>query len=133
MCLCVCVCVSVCVVYACLYCCKCIQICLGVFNGYIHTCRNSSLSRFFEEFFAVLSSLRNERDHSTLMAMVKRKVDFKDPVEVEYASLLTLYALGFVSKQLALRHKVGIIHESATDCQVSSSEGIIEVTTETCQ
>ena len=48
-------------------------------------------------------------------------------------SLLTPYALGFVSKQLALRHKVGVIQESATNCQVSSSEGILKVTAETCQ
>ena len=67
------------------------------------------------------------------MAMVKRRVDLKDPVEIEYASLITPYALGFVSKQLALKQKVGIIHESATDCQVSSSEVILKVTTETCQ
>ena len=66
----------------------------------MYTC---SLSRFFEQFFSVLSSLRNERDHATLMAMVKRRVDLKDPVEIEYASLITPYALGFVSKQLALR------------------------------
>jgi hypothetical protein len=41
-------------------------------------------------------------------------VDIKDPVEMEYAALLTLYALAFVSKQLALRSKVAVIHESAT-------------------
>ena len=33
------------------------------------------------------------------MSMVKKKADLK---EIEYASLLTPYALGFVSKQLAL-------------------------------
>ena len=60
--------------------------------------RNSSLSKFFDQFFAVLSSLRNKRDHATLMALAKRKVDIKDPVEMEYASLLTPYALAFVSK-----------------------------------
>ena len=99
----------------------------------LYICRNSSLSKFFDQFFAVLSSLRNERDHTTLMALAKRKVDIKDPIELEYASLLTPYALGFVSKQLALRHKVGVIQESATNCQVSSSEGILKVTAETCQ
>ena len=76
--------------------------------------RNSSLSKFFDQFFAVLSSLRNERDHATLMALAKRKVDIMDPVEMEYAALLTPYALGFVSQQLALRNKVAVIHESAT-------------------
>lgn len=95
--------------------------------------RNSSLSKFFDQFFAVLSSLRNERDHTTLMALAKRKVDIKDPIEEEYAALLTPYALGFVSKQLALRNKVAVIHESATYFQVTSSEGVLKVTVEKCE
>ena len=95
--------------------------------------RNSSLSKFFDQFFAVLSSLRNERDHATLMALAKRKVDIKDPVEMEYVALLTPYALGFVSKQLALRNKVAVIHESATYSQVTSSEGVLKVTAEKCE
>ena len=32
----------------------------------------ASLATFFDQFFAVLSCLRNERDHVTLMAMVKK-------------------------------------------------------------
>lgn len=89
--------------------------------------------KFFEQFFAVLSSLRNERDHNTLMALVKRKVDIKDHVETEYASFLTPYACSFVLKQLALRHKVAIILESDTECQVSTSEGILKATAESCE
>ena len=53
----------------------------------LYICRNSSLSKFFDQFFAVLSSLQNERDHTTLMALAKRKVDIKDPIELEYASI----------------------------------------------
>ena len=30
----------------------------------------SSLSKFFDQVFAVLATLRNERDHATLMALV---------------------------------------------------------------
>ena len=95
--------------------------------------RNNSLSKFFDQFFAVLSSLRNECDHATLMALAKRKVDIRDPVEMEYAALLTPYALGFVSKQLALRNKVAVIHESATSSQVTSSEGVLKVTAGKCE
>lgn len=65
--------------------------------------------------------------------MVKRKVNVKDPLEIEYASILTPYALNFVSKQLALRQKVRILQESLTDCLVSTSEGILKVFTEKCQ
>jgi len=60
------------------------------------------------------------------MALVKKKVDIKNPVETEYASFLTTYAYSFVSKQLALKHKVGIILESDAECQVSTSEGILK-------
>lgn len=67
------------------------------------------------------------------MTLAKRKVDIKDPVEMEYAAVLTPYALGFVSKQLALRNKVTVIHESATSFQVSSSQGVLKVTTENCE
>ena len=81
----------------------------------------------------MLSTLRNERDHATLMALVKKSVDLKDEVEIKYASLLTPYALRFVSRQLSLREKVNVVHESTTDCQVSSSEGILQVTTHQCQ
>ena len=104
-----------------------------IYYNHVIMCRNSSLSKFFEQFFAVLSSLQNERDHATLMALAKRIVDIKDPVEMEYVAVLTPYALGFVSKQLALRNKVTVIHESATSFQVSSSQGILKVTTENCK
>ena len=45
----------------------------------------------------MLSSLRNERDHNTLMAMIKKRVDLQDPIVIDYSSILTPYALGFVS------------------------------------
>ena len=43
------------------------------------------------QFFAVLACLRNERDHSTLMAMVKKPVLAFPPEspEVKYAEVLT--------------------------------------------
>lgn len=73
------------------------------------------MSRFFDQFFAVLSTLRNERDHkNTLMALVKRNVLLVDPVEKEYSSLLTPYAMRFVTQQLQLRNKVAIVHASGT-------------------
>lgn len=95
--------------------------------------RYNNLSKFFEEFFAVLTSLRNERDHTTVMAMVKRNVGVKDALEVEYSSFLTPYALSFVSKQLALRKKVRIIQDSPNECLASTSEGVLKVSMEKCQ
>lgn len=95
--------------------------------------RYNSLLKFFEQFCAVLSSLRNERDHSTLMAMVKKRVDLQDPVVVKYSTILTPYALGFVSKQLVLRKKISIIQEFDVVCLISSLQGILKVDVESCQ
>ena len=83
--------------------------------------------------FLLFCQVRNEHDHSTLLALVKRRVDIKDHVEAEYVSLLTPYDCSSVSKQLALSHKVGIILESDTGYQVSTSEGILKVTAENCK
>lgn len=66
------------------------------------------------------------------MAMVKKRVDLQDPVEIQYSAILTPYALGFVSKQLALRKKVSIIREFDVVCLISSSQGILKVSTESC-
>ena len=95
--------------------------------------RYSTLLHFYEHFYALLSTLRNERDHCTLMAMVKKRVDLKDHVEIEYSSILTPYALSYVSKQLSLRTKVTIISEHEQECHVSSSEGILKVTVDGCR
>ena len=66
------------------------------------------------------------------MALAERWVDIQNPVELEYASLLTPYALSHVVKQLALRSKVGVIQEAGNMCQVSSSEGVLRVTPNKC-
>ena len=68
----------------------------------------------------------------TLMAMVKKKVDLKDPVEIEYSSVLTSYALSYVCKQLSLRPKVTIVSEHEQGCHITSSEGILKVTVDGC-
>ena len=66
--------------------------------------RNSSLSKFFDHFFAVLAMLRNEHDYATLMALVKWNVTVTDPIEVEYASILTPYSLRYYSLLLFFFH-----------------------------
>ena len=96
--------------------------------------RYVSLSKFFEQFLAVLSSLRNERDHATLMALVKRVTTLPhDSVEVQYEQLLTPYACKFVSKQLQLRNKASIDSIADTECTILSSEGTLTVTAAICQ
>ena len=87
---------------------------------------------FFEHFCALLSTSRNERDHCTLMAMVKKWIDMKDPVEIEYSSVLTPYALNYVSKQFSLWRKVTIVSEHDRECHITSSERILKVTVNGC-
>ena len=66
--------------------------------------RYASLATFFDQFFAVLACPRNERDHTTLMAIAKKRitVQSKELAEDKFAELLTPYALNYVEKQNAL-------------------------------
>ena len=72
--------------------------------------RFASLSCFFDHFFAVLSILRNERDHSTVMALVGKPVsciqEISPDLQNQFANLLTPYAQQFIVKQLLLCRKV---------------------------
>ena len=63
-----------------------------------------SLSAFFDQFLSLLKCLRNERDHSTLMALAKKSVSTLevDSPEHQYAEALTSYAFEYVQKQLSL-------------------------------
>ena len=87
--------------------------------------RYSNLSQFFDDFLSLLSTLRNERDHLTVMAMVKKKTDLQNPVEEEYSSVVTPYALLFIRRQLSLKDKVVVVSESSNSYQVSSSAGTV--------
>ena len=105
-------------------------------NGKVKSvCSYVSLSKFFDQFFAVLSSLRIERDHATLMAMVKKRVTTlpKDSAEEQYEQVLTPYASKFISTQMQQRHKVSIVSQAGAECIISSSEGTLTVTEATCQ
>ena len=66
------------------------------------------------------------------MAMIKKRVDVKDDVEMEYSLVLTSYSLNYVLKQLSLRKKVTIVSEHDQECHISSSEGILKVTVNGC-
>lgn len=89
----------------------------------------------FDQFFAVLFCLRNERDHITLMAMVKKRVTTlpHNSTEEQFSKLLSPYVFHFVEKQLALRKKVQIVEEDDVRCIVSSSAGYLNVTDESCK
>ena len=94
----------------------------------------ANLATFFDQFFAVLASIRNERDHATLMALVKKRVSVYSPSSPEgkFAELLAPYAFGYVEKQLALRKKVTIAEDHGLCFTISSSAGNLSVTSESC-
>ena len=86
----------------------------------------ASLSTFFDQFFAVLSSLRNERDQSTLMTLAKKSVTKFSPNSP--------YATSYIYKQLDLRKKVKLGNDNGVSCEVSSSTGRkLNVTNDSCQ
>ncbi len=97
--------------------------------------KHASLSTFFDKFFRVLSCLRNERNHSTLMALAKKQVSIYSPgfPEEKFMDVLTLYANGFVQKQLSLRSNVTMVSDNGTSCTILSSNGHLNVTTYDCQ
>ena len=91
----------------------------------------ASLSTFFDQFFAVLSCLRNEHDHVTLMAMVKKRAGkfVPESPEQQFAEILTPYALDFVEKQLNFRKKVVIVEDEERHSIVSTSAGNLLLST----
>lgn len=80
----------------------------------------ASLSTFFDQFFLVLACLRNERDHSTLMALFP-----SNSPEEQFSAILTPYAAGYIYKQLALREKVNIDEDNGVSCKVLSSGALL--------
>ena len=91
---------------------------------------------FFDQFLSLLKCLRNERDHSTLMALAKKSVSTLevDSPEHQYAETFTPYAFEYVQKQLSLRRKVSIQTAAgkAREFIVDSSNGKLKVTCNTC-
>ena len=67
--------------------------------------------------------LRNEQDHNTIMAMVKKPV-VPECDQDEFVNLVTPYAYQFILKQQTLRKKVKILNQQNDLFIVSSSEGI---------
>ena len=89
--------------------------------------RHANLSKFFDYIFSVLSTLRNERDHHTIMALVKNPVTSRNDVEKSFSGLLTPYAFEYVRKQLSLKCKVVTEKETDTGFIVSSHEGTMHL------
>ena len=67
---------------------------------------HSNMGSFFDQQLSFLSTIRNERDHTALMAIAKRRVVTKSPVEKGYAQHLTPFEFDRVVQQLREYKKV---------------------------
>lgn len=90
--------------------------------------RHANLTKFFDHIFAVLSTLRNERDHNTIMAFVKNPVTPFNDAEKSFSVLLTPYAFNCVKKQLSMKCKVVFGRETDSGFIVLSHEGMHTLT-----
>ena len=96
--------------------------------------RHSSLEEFVSRFFVVLSALRCQCNHKAVVFFQKVKVvpfNSGSP-ESLYSELLTSYASAYVTKQLAILHKVKLVSIMSDACTVQTSEGIKTVTALHC-
>ena len=97
----------------------------------------ASLLQFFHEFFAVLASLLNERNHHFLMTFTRRPIDYVtfDGILKNYADFLTPYSFEFVREQFNKASSLSNMSQTGTDTfAVASSkdDDPIITTAETC-
>ena len=120
--------------------------------------RYSSLEEFIDKFFLILRVLRSERDHKAALVVQKVPVTYhshnneadhkavlvvqKVPVTyhslnneamVSYMQYLTPYAYQFVAKEMELKEKVQLQNKGDNTFESWSSEGLIMVTSSTCE
>ena len=96
--------------------------------------RYTDLSTFFNQFFVLLSCLRNERDHTSLMALIKKHASnlALGPSQEQYAKLVTPYALSFIEKQLSFCDRVKFSEHFTTGCAKESSECSLSMSSQEC-
>lgn len=92
---------------------------------------------FFHEFFAVLASLRNERNHHFLMTFTRRPIDYVtfDGILKNYADFLTPYSFEFVGEQFNKASSLSNMSQTGTDTFAVASakdDDPIITTAETC-
>ena len=96
----------------------------------------SSLEEFIDKFFLILRVLRSERDHKAALVVQKVQVTYhnlNNEAMVSYMQYLTPYAYQFVAKQMELKEKVQLQNKGDNTFESWSSEGLIMVTSSTCE
>ena len=97
----------------------------------------ASLLQFFHEFFSVLRTLRNERNHHYLMALARKPVENQhcDPNVQQYAQHLTPYAFQFVRTQMDLSNAIkteNVTRKPGQTFEIKSSGDLITATSFSC-
>lgn len=86
----------------------------------------ATLSTFLKQFFALLSCLHNERNHITLMSLVKKTIlPDKSPLQL-YAKFIIPYAFKYLQQQFFVEYDADAFvadKEDASKFLISSSEG----------
>ena len=93
------------------------------YKNFLWPCKNvctkeASLIQFFNEFFSVLETFRNQRNHSFLMALHRNSTELEDPTLQQLHQYATLYPLGYMKRQWELnriRDNVTSAHGTAVN------------------
>ena len=91
--------------------------------------RYASLMQFFSEFFCVLKSLREQRNHHYLMAITRKKTEFEnlDKDLQLFCNYVTPYAFKFVREQLQYSSKVKVLkQQNGNEFSLSAANNIQE-------
>jgi len=86
--------------------------------------KHASLLQFFSEFHAVLECLRNERNHTFVMALAKKPTEVKNLHNdlQQYSSFLTPYAFECVREQYMSSQHVKVIQQADNNFTLTASK-----------
>jgi len=84
----------------------------------------ASLVQFFSEFHAVLECLRNERNHTFVMALARKATEIEnlDNDLKRYSTFLTPYAFEFVREQFMSAQHVKVIEQAGNNFKLTASK-----------
>lgn len=98
--------------------------------------RYATLPTFFNQFLALLCCLRNERDHITLLSLVRKTIIPENSPLKSYAEIVTPYAFKHIEQQSSVTYnldKFSAIEGDDLKYLISSSEGELTLSESYCQ
>ena len=93
----------------------------------------ATLEQFFDEFFCVLATLRNERNYKAVMSSIRHPTVLPtDEYARNYQQILTPYAYQMFTRQHSTLHTVKLKTSDVNKCVFESSSGEVVATTISC-